>query len=145
MALLPPSVLSSAREIWRDVARTDHQFEQAFHGYEIVGQIPEADRLAALKVLETSMKPTPRELVAKELVRMRGLTKARAETAEDMQMIVAAFLDEIRDYPADVVVNACRRWARAEKWWPSWAELKDMLDFRMRRRRALLDALNLFT
>jgi len=39
-----------------------------------------------------------------------------------------------------VVIDACRYWARAETWFPSWAELKDQLDARVKRRRRLRDA-----
>ena len=58
-----------------------------------------------------------------------------------IDLTMAAYAEYLAEYPADVVIDALRWWARVEKWWPAWSELKELLDRRVIRRKALRKAL----
>ena len=141
LASLPPSVASLVQE------RTDfsylgpYGFEPRFEGFtRLQGPVP-ADMDDSLAVVEQASAPAPREFVVKELARLRMSTKARPEAEDDLSMMAAVYADALRVYPADIVADACRKWARMEKWWPSLSELIDMADFRMRKRARLAELL----
>lgn len=140
MAKLPPSFVFSIAE------RTEHSYgshgyDERLTGYEFTRPIPADEAAGALAILVEANKPADEAFIVQELARMRRLTKARPQDADDLTLMAAAFADEMAAYPIDVIQSACRKWTAAEKWWPSWSELKDYLEFRMRKRRAMLNAL----
>lgn len=142
MALLPPSVTRSLIP--------SHQFRSGEWGFEDgwvqryyqIAEIPEADRQNALAIAEVAFTPAPKSVIGSELTRLRLLTKARAESQDDTRLMAAAYAQEMSAYPADCVVWACRKWARTEKWWPAWSELKALLDRAVAERKALREVLS---
>lgn len=116
-------------------------YDERLLGYELRRPVSPEDAEAAIAILREANKPADSAFIAKELTRMRLLTKARPQDDIDLEMMAAIYADEMSVYPADVVMAACRKWTAMETWWPSWAELKDQLEFRMRRRREMLEAL----
>lgn len=141
LASLPPSVACALRERVVDRTTQAYGFDCEFVGYALDRKIQEDDRIATLARAEAALRPAPAEVVKSELARLKVTTKARAEAAEDLALTMAAYAEYLREYPADVVRDALRWWARNEKWWPAWAELKDLLERRVKRRRALAEAL----
>ena len=138
-ASLPPSVRSGLREIVREWTGS-HGYDFEFIRFDFDGA-PEADVHQALATLEAVNAPCPLPIAEKAIATLRVRTKARAEDAADMKLMLAVFSQDIADYPPDVVVDTCKAWARMEKWFPSWSELKGLLDRRVKRRRRMLDAL----
>jgi hypothetical protein len=116
-------------------------YDERLVGYELTRPIPADDAEEALAILAEANQPADEAFIVQELTRMRMLTKARPQDSTDLTLMAAAYAEEMAAYPADVIRSACRKWAAMEKWWPSWAELKDLLEFRMRRRKAMLEAL----
>jgi hypothetical protein len=82
------------------------------------------------------LAPAPVKVVARELARLRALTKMK-ET--DAAMVAAAYAEEVSRYPADAVVEVCRSWDGV--FFPSWSELRDRLETTVAHRRSLLAAL----
>ena len=74
-------------------------------------------------------------------MRLKLRTKNRAQSEKELAFQIAIYADDLAEYPQDVVVGALRYWAKNEKWWPAWAELKALLDARVNRRLALIEAL----
>lgn len=113
-------------------------------GYVIrQGLPPEAVEQAAkgLRIYRRLCAPLREHDLALELCRLRTLLAVRAETDEDWQFKLDTYMDELAEYPADIVVQVLRYWSRNEKWWPTWAELHDLLQRRARSRLACISAL----
>jgi hypothetical protein len=141
MDSLPQSAKSSLVAVYEDRTTAEYGWDQVLTGYQCRHDVPLADRAAALAILDVALSPAPVEAVAREVTRLRMMTKARAEDATDTKFMAAAYMEELTRYPADIVSDALRFWARNEKWWPAWSELRDLLDARVRRRRAMKAAL----
>jgi hypothetical protein len=97
---------------------------------------------AMLETIAPLFEPCGAEKASSALARIRALCARRNETDGDVAMIAAAYVDELRRYPADVVISVCREWPRASKWWPAWRELQERLDRAMATRCALRRALS---
>lgn len=141
LKLLPSSVQAALVEQTRPRYAADGQFESDFVGYRIKHDVPKADLETAWRQVRVINQPADGRVVLAELVRLRALTKMRAESEADSKVMIAALAEELAPYPIDIIQDACRRWSRMEKWFPAWAELKDMLDFRVARRKRLEEAL----
>lgn len=137
---LPESVRASLKDVWRDWTDSQGRFDCELSHYDFHGA-PAEDVEQALAILETANKPAPPDVAAKAVTALRLRTKTRPEHANDLDALVTLFADDLSEYPADVVVDACKAWARQNKWFPSWSELIDYLDFRVRKRRRMLEAL----
>lgn len=109
--------------------------------YALCAEPPPPDMAAALAVVEESLRPAPRMRVLAELTRLRSLTVSRGGSDADLKLALTAYAEECSAYPLDAVVAACRQWANAERWWPSWAELRDRLERIVAPRRRLHEAL----
>jgi len=103
------------------------------------GDLAGADVRKALAMVELAMTPMPPAGIAAALTKLRALTKARAESAVDMEITVAAYADELARFPADVVRETLAEWPRRKdgKWWPSWHELERILSSKSEYRRIL--------
>jgi hypothetical protein len=137
---LPPSVASSLAERV-EPSYGSHGYDERLVGYDLTQPIPADDAVEALAILAEANKPADAGFIVQELTRMRMLTKARAEDSTDLTLMAAAYAEELAVYPPDVIASACRKWTAMSKWWPSWAEMLDLVQFRMRKRRAMLNAL----
>ncbi len=109
-------------------------------GYDLSGS--RADLMAARRVLDAAMMPAKRAETVKTLVRLRLLTVARAATEDDVSMTLAAYADELADLPADAVRVAASMWARANKFWPSLAELRSGAERLCKHRLMLTEAID---
>ncbi len=109
-------------------------------GYSVYAERDEAIR-EAREVLEASMLPAPREVIIKELVRMRALSAVRASDTDDVAMILSAYAEALAEYPADATVAALRWWPRRNKWWPALAEIEQAIADRCIERQMLDKAL----
>jgi hypothetical protein len=127
--------------IWTNDRGPDEQFDSEVVGYEVKLGAPKEDLEEARRAVAGTCQPGASQTIAAELQRMRALTKSKAEPSVDASLAAAALFHEVSAYPTDVVVDACRKWSARETFFPSWAELKDMLERGMRKRRALLRAI----
>lgn len=122
----------------------DHGFEGTRDSYDAVAKIANEDRAElnrVLAIVEAVNVPMKEQETIFELGRLRVQTKARAEDAENMEFLLRVYAEDMREYPADIVKAACRRWARINKFFPAWAELKGEMDYLARNRKALLRVL----
>ncbi len=102
-------------------------------GWEMVAE--------GLAILDAALVPAERGTVRNELARLKIATKSRAQDGNDMTFEQAVYLDELSSYPVDVVVEACRKWARRETFWPSVSEAVAECDRLVNWRRVTRDAL----
>lgn len=129
----------SLKPIWNDRIGRDG-FETELSGFEFNGA-SEAETEQAIAILQAANSPCPPEVSAKAVMALKLRTKARADDQADLEARVALMIDDLADYPADVVIDGCRAWAKQNTWFPSWKELTDYLDFRVKKRRKMLEAL----
>lgn len=107
----------------------------------------DADLPAALHAIELSLTPLRKHDIAAALAKLRALTKARAESEMDMEITVAAYVDELSNFPADTVRETLEQWPRnpAGMWWPSWHELQETLEQKAGYRKKMREAVRRIT
>ena len=96
-----------------------------------------ADIVAALEFYEQEMQPAePAEILTRvEMLDIRGFQKDLPQAA--MEQIELEWLEDLSEYPADLVKLACHRWRRACNNRPPYAsgELMDGVKDEYRRRK----------
>jgi len=139
---LPPSVASGLQATTREFVDPVYGFDSEFVGYSLAAVAMNRSEVDdARSIVEAALAPADPSFVRIELARLRASTKARTESTADLAMILQVLAEECATYPADVVQHALRQWARREVWFPSLAELRDELQRRSKRRRALRECL----
>ena len=137
--LLTPSMRSSLETTWND-AGDEYGWNGRVIRYEL-NQPRSAGELAeAIDIAEASLLPMSKREVLAELARVRAMTVSR-DISMDLQLVLAAYADELMKYPTDAVREVLRGWAREEKFWPSMSELIARLNRLVAPRHALLDGL----
>jgi hypothetical protein len=116
-------------------------FDAVTIGWELSGAVVPAELMEGMRLVGSAMQSAPAEVIADELVRLRLMTKSGVIPAGYAEAMLTILTEEIAGYPEDIIVDACRRWARRETFWPSLAELRAELDRVANRRRLLRDAL----
>lgn len=90
-----------------------------------------------LAELQPLLEPAPREVCAKAIISVQAGCKVKKEDEASGAMRGALFMDCLAPYPADVVIWACRNWLESEVFFPSYAELRQLCERRVKRRRML--------
>jgi hypothetical protein len=137
LASLPRSVASTITERRLDCSTLEYGYDTAFADYVLGrGALP-GEIATALAMVEATLQSCPADVVKRELLRLKLTTKTRAQDAADLSFQLAVYAEELAAYPEDAVIDALRYWRAREKWWPAWAELKALLDDRVKRRLSL--------
>ena len=117
-----------------------HSPDYDFKGYLITNDIPANDLNAAYQALNASLKPAEDELIAGALLECRALM-AHKNDGGDIDIILEAFVKRLKDYPKDAVLESLRKYPNDNKWFPTWSELQDDVEFRCKRRIELKKAI----
>jgi hypothetical protein len=141
VASLAPCVSRRVTECRRDISTAEWGYETKFVGYTVSGGATLDELRAALIGVEEATRPCPGGTLQRELVRLKLKTAARGLSDEDLALQLVIYAEDLAAYPEDAVVGALRHWAGRNKWWPSWHELKGLLDERCEHRIALKQAL----
>lgn len=126
--------------------RVNHDYGDGAGGFEIIGftvkllKRDDSDKelIPALEYLNAPAKP---EFLAGKIARMRVVMARRNESDKDIEMLIDTLVSMCREYPADAVAWAADHWMRTQKFFPLPKEFIDLLDERVRLRRALLAAI----
>jgi hypothetical protein len=108
------------------------------NGFRVSGGTGALGQARAL--IEATLRPISYDAALEALAEMSTVTAGRADGPETEELRMAAYVDRLRPYPADAVEHACRAWSDDNKWWPTWNELRLLLEARVRQRRLMLDA-----
>ena len=139
--LLPPSVATSFKPkiYWGD----DPEWLGETVDYEFDGNADRDEAQEALRQIERWMAPAEHNAVVRELGMLRALVTTRKEDQESLSMIFAAFAEQIEmeRYPIDVVRQARLDSAQVNKFWPAWADFKEICDGHFLKRKAYYLAL----
>ena len=143
-SFLPPLVAELLAEPVERQVFGDHGYDAYPTEYRLPAAITPEQRgaaAAALPVLHRSCAPMDQDSLAFELTRLRNDTACRKGQGSDDTGAIVSLAKDLKDYPADIVLEALRYWRRAEKWWPTLSELLLIIEPRCTRRRAVVTAL----
>ena len=101
-----------------------------FQGFKFNRKVTVAELNEALEEIKSSMIPATDKEIAGELLKLRSLTKSRNEGKNDIRIMMESYAEKFREYPRDVVLEVLRMAPGRYKFFPSWAELKEELDWR---------------
>jgi hypothetical protein len=139
-ASLPPSIASHLAAVW-----VDGDAGQGWDGfvvrYELTAPIAEGEMASAIAIAEAGMAPLGDAEVIRELARLKALTAGRSGDDDDLTFLLAVYAEELRQYPGAVVRQVLRDWPRANRFWPSLAELVEPIARAAAPREALAAAL----
>lgn len=133
--------MSSLHAQERNNTTAEYGWDVKLIGYDFDGRAPIEDISTALAMLESINARADIRLVDEELAKLRIKTARKAESDDDMALTLLAYSEELAEFPPDVVIDACRSWARQNKWFPTCMELREMCQHRVKKRRMMLDAL----
>lgn len=96
----------------------------------------------ALSVVEATMQPAAIAALEEGLAIVATLTSRFSRDDADADIQLLAYVTKLREYPADVALQALREAPDRSSKWPAWADLKGRMDFLVRKRRDMLVSLN---
>lgn len=102
---------------------------------------PAEDVATALAIVEAACQPAEPSLVLTELTRCFAVTKAKDASDANLESTLTIMVDDLNDFPPDVVRDALRSYARQERFRPSLAEVREYCWARFGRRQRLREAL----
>jgi hypothetical protein len=137
---LTPLVTSSLDSTWTLDVVDNYGWDGRVCRYELNRELP-ADALAeAIQVATEALKPAPISIVIAELTRLRMLTASRDQSTNDLEFLFAIYADELKQFPCDAIKTVLREWPRRNRFWPTVAEIIQLLEPIVEPRNALLDA-----
>ena len=107
-------------------------------GWSING--PAEGKAWTADLIAKAMTPAPVDAIEEWLAELSVITARRAEDEFTGSLRIDAYSRRLADYPADVAKAALfeTRW----KFWPTWAELSEVCDKAVAKRRAMANALD---
>jgi len=115
-----------------------HDFD--LKGYQIINTISN-DKLEELgQEIKATMAPAEDNDIAQALLKMRALMSHKNDGG-DLDIILEAFVEKLKEYPKDAVLESLTRIPDQTKWFPSWIEIKDDVEFRCQHRMLMLQAI----
>lgn len=111
-------------------------YDEVLLGYEPVAQVSEA-LVAALDAACASTEPA---VVAVELAKLKAATVGRQMEQANIEAWIEVGIEDLAEFPLDVIKTACRKLRRREKWMPAVAEIREECNQLVQRRRWLREA-----
>ena len=105
-----------------------------------VALVDGADPVQALATVEKSLAPATPPHIGVWLTELHHITAKRSEDVDSAMLTMAAYIKRLVAYPGDIVRQTLQDWSG--KWFPTWGELKEILDARTAPRLAIRDAVN---
>lgn len=100
---------------------------------------PNPDLPAAQAVMAGLMAPAPDADIGLWLTELSTVTARRSEDAQEAALTIVAYTKRLKSYPGDIVRATLSDWSG--KWFPTWGELKEIMDARAAPRLAVSSAL----
>lgn len=113
-----------------------------FSGFEVIRPIPYDEVREAVLLLNESLQPCPKDVAMKAMYALKVRTANTPGEREIAEERVGVYLADLQSYPQDVVVSACRALADQSRYFPAWHDLRKELEWRVRKRVKMLEALN---
>ncbi len=97
-----------------------------------------------LNVVVDSLQFSEENEIAKHVARLMVRTKMRIQGESEARLLAETMVMDLRIYPIDAVAWACEPWVQGGeegKFFPSWAELRELCERRVSGRQRLKKAL----
>lgn len=94
----------------------------------------------AIRALDHLLGPADPKVLVTQLGRLKLLTVNRPTDQQGLEVQLAAYAAEAKGYPGWAIAAAISQWTAGQKFWPSWAELRLLLENQVAFPRALRDA-----
>jgi len=104
--------------------------------YEIDG-LDDAERAELQERVDLLSRPAQPGEILKELTKLKAKTKMRATDATEAKTIIAAWGEELSEYPIWAIRRACKAIADRDTFFPAWAEMRTRLRYEMAPVRAM--------
>ena len=95
-----------------------------------------AQAIPLLPAIRDAMRPAAPQVIAKALAECDAAFPGQRNEAQ-AQMRVKAFIEDLAEFPPDIVTDAFKRYRRAEEWPPKPSQIRDYCQPDYQRRRAL--------
>lgn len=111
-------------------------------------ELPKTATLQAIESATIAVKQSLVGLPIKELeqrlaVLMSLLIKPAQENVDDLSIRIRSLATELANHPADIVVRAIDEIKKSNKWWPTYSEFYNLIEYREEKRKLLLSTLAL--
>jgi hypothetical protein len=97
---------------------------------------PSADPRRALAACRAAVAPATDDQMDEWLTELMLVSARRAADTDTVDLTMEAYIKRLRPYPGDVVREVLQSWSG--KWFPTWGELKEVLDDRAGPRFAIM-------
>ena len=100
----------------------------------------DADLPSCARTIGALLTPAVADDIETWLTEVSAITARRSETVEEGALTLVAYSSRLGQYPADIVRETLKSWSG--KWFPTWGELKEILDVRAAPRRSIADGIS---
>jgi hypothetical protein len=128
----------SSRLSWRLTS----DYERINPRIDTIDEVSDVDLLDGLAVVLGALVPAKPRVIVAALTKCDTVTKARAANETDGRARMAVFVEDLREFPPDVVVDAFRGWRRTETFTPTVSDIRDRCWQGMRLRGGLRSLLS---
>jgi hypothetical protein len=98
------------------------------------------DLITCKRIISESLAPASDDEMGNWLGELSTIAIRRGGSAEEGALAVMAYVKRLRAYPGDIVRDTLINWTG--KWFPSWGELKEILDARIAPRKEIQTAVS---
>lgn len=124
------------------IPKLSNNHVNGFSGFEVTRPIPYDEVREAVLLLNEALQPCPKDVAIKAMFALKVRTANTPADREIAEERIGLYLADLQSYPQDVVVSACRSIANQSPYFPAWANLLRELEWRVRKRVKMLEALN---
>jgi hypothetical protein len=101
----------------------------------------EAQLPTIYSTLESGLRPTGKEALAIELGRLGLHCRPPDHSQSQLKILMEDYIEDLSEFPLDLIQDACKEWRRNEKWWPKISELREIITkLHSERKNALFRA-----
>ncbi len=126
----------------------DGQFERTDLGeFQIKRGMTEQEMRKDLAIVNGCLQFSDEADIAKHVARLMVRTKMRIQGEGEARLLAETMVMDLRIYPIDAVEWACEHWVEGGedgKFFPSWAELRELCERRVTNRKRLKKALEYY-
>jgi hypothetical protein len=117
---------------------TDGGYDREVERYEISLDCIHDCEMKLFDALEFLNRPARGDFVAKQIGRLRAVMARRAESNEDIAVVIDVYTDHLEKYPPDVIAAVCSQIIERGKWFPLVSDLVKQCDALVAFRRAIM-------
>lgn len=113
--------------------------ESGDYGYERSIDVPQARNVEQRyrDAYEAACVPMGLEETNRLLGKLKVMTAARQQQADDIAFQIMVYAEELAEYPADIARHVLSTQYKVSKWWPAWQEIQSRIEHHGRQRMAL--------